>query len=83
MPHYSGPLLTRPVAASLLAARDAGADAWRGSLDLGASTGEASLQADAWLWRQRPHSSGVLAIDSGYHPLVSYDAFLMLLAHLP
>jgi hypothetical protein len=53
VPHYSGPLLTRPVAASLLAARDAGAEAWHGSLDLGASTGEASLQADAWLWRDQ------------------------------
>jgi len=49
--HYAGPLLTRPTAAALLAARDAGAAAWEGSLDLGRSTGAAALQADGWLWR--------------------------------
>lgn len=53
MSHYSGPLLTRPVATSLLAARDAGAGAWHGSLDLGVSSGQASLQADGWWWRDR------------------------------
>ncbi|MEW9623522.1 class I SAM-dependent methyltransferase [Rhodanobacter geophilus] len=51
MPHYTGPLLTRPTAESLLAAREAGATAWSGSLDLGRSTGTAGLQEDAWLWR--------------------------------
>ncbi|MEQ1512572.1 MAG: SAM-dependent methyltransferase [Lysobacteraceae bacterium] len=51
MPHYSGPLLTRPLAEVLLAARDAGAQTWTGSLDLGRSSGEAQLQADAWAWR--------------------------------
>jgi hypothetical protein len=49
--HYSGPLLTRPVAEALLAARDAGAAAWTGSLDLGRSNGDARLDADAWHWR--------------------------------
>jgi len=49
--HYSGPLLTRDLAQALLAARDAGADAWTGSLDLGRSRGEATLEADAWRWR--------------------------------
>ena len=51
MSHYAGPLLTRPTAAALLAARDAGAAAWEGSLDLGRSTGTAQLHADGWLWR--------------------------------
>ena len=51
MSHYSGPLLTRHVAEALLSARDAGADAWTGSLDLGRSTSEATLAPDAWQWR--------------------------------
>jgi predicted methyltransferase len=48
--HYVGPLLTRPVAEALLAARDAGAAEWTGSLDLGRSDGNASLQPEAWQW---------------------------------
>jgi predicted methyltransferase len=51
VPHYSGPLLTRPTAQALLAARDAGTGEWTGSLDLGFSRGNALLQTDAWLWR--------------------------------
>ncbi|MBN8921911.1 MAG: methyltransferase [Rhodanobacter sp. 68-29] len=51
MSHYAGPLLTRATAAALLAARDAGAAGWSGSLDLGRSTGTAQLHADAWQWR--------------------------------
>lgn len=51
MPRYAGPLLVRPTAQALLAARDAGAGAWSGSLDLGASQGVASLEPDAWQWR--------------------------------
>ncbi len=51
MPHYSGPLLTRPLAEALSAARKAGTDTWKGSLDLGRSSGEARLDADAWEWR--------------------------------
>ena len=51
MSHYSGPLLTRPTADALLAARDAGAGEWTGSLDLGISNGNALLGADAWQWR--------------------------------
>lgn len=50
MPRYAGPLLTRDVADALLAARDAGATAWTGSLDLGRSTGEARIGRDAWHW---------------------------------
>lgn len=53
MPHYSGPLLTRPLAETLLAARDAGAQVWTGSLDLGRSSGDATLETDAWQWRDQ------------------------------
>lgn len=53
MPHYSGPLLTRPVAEALLAARDGAASEWNGSLDLGCSTDNVHLQADTWLWRDQ------------------------------
>jgi predicted methyltransferase len=51
--HYSGPLLTRPVAEALLTARDTGANAWIGSLDLELSSGSASLETDDWQWRGR------------------------------
>ncbi len=51
MSHYSGPLLTRPVAEALLAARDAGAHVWAGSLDLGRSGSEVTLAAPTWAWR--------------------------------
>ena len=51
MSHYSGPLLTRPLAETLLAARDAGAGEWTGSLDLGRSNGNAPLETDVWQWR--------------------------------
>lgn len=51
MPHYSGPLLTRPDAEALRAARAAGQPAWSGSLDLGRSQGQAQLHDEAWEWR--------------------------------
>lgn len=51
MPHYSGPLLTRPDAEALHAARAAGQPAWSGSLDLGRSQGQAQLHDEAWEWR--------------------------------
>ena len=51
MPRYHGPLLTRLLGEALLAARDAGAATWTGSLDLGHSTGEALLTATHWEWR--------------------------------
>ena len=51
MSHYSGPLLTRPIAEALLAARDAGAGEWTGSLDLGRWNGNALLEVDAWQWQ--------------------------------
>jgi predicted methyltransferase len=49
--HYSGPLLTRPIAEALLAAHTAAATEWNGSLDLGRSTASALLEADAWCWQ--------------------------------
>ncbi|MGC1550489.1 MAG: MnmC family methyltransferase [Rhodanobacter sp.] len=51
MSHYSGPLLTRSIAETLLAACDAGASEWHGSLDLGRSNSSALLQTDTWQWR--------------------------------
>lgn len=51
VPQYSGPLLTHPVAETLLAARDAGAADWNGSLDLGRSNGTAMLHANTWQWQ--------------------------------
>ena len=50
MPHYAGPLLTRPCADALLAARASGADTWSGSLDLGRNSGLARLRDDSWEW---------------------------------
>lgn len=68
MPHYSGPLLTRPLAEALLATRESGLDAWTGSLDLGRSSGEARLHTDAWEWRgQRYPWPGKLKDRTIYH----------------
>ncbi|UHQ24997.1 SAM-dependent methyltransferase [Lysobacter sp. 5GHs7-4] len=53
MPHYSGPLLTQPIADALQAARAAGAQTWAGSLDLGRTNADAVLKADAWVWRDQ------------------------------
>ena len=50
-PRYLGPLLTRPIAEALGAARDAGAREWCGSFDLERSTETVVLAVDAWLWR--------------------------------
>ena len=55
MPHHTGPLLTRDTADALLAARAAGAATWTGSLDLGLTTGTATLAADHWAWRDQAH----------------------------
>ena len=55
MSHCSSPLLTRPVANALLAARDAGASTWSGSVDLGLSAISITLDHDAWHWRDRPY----------------------------
>ena len=51
MSHYSGPLLTRPIADALLAAREANAPEWIGSMDLGRSDGGVTLRADKWEWK--------------------------------
>ena len=51
MPRYTGPLLTRETGHALLAARDAGATTWTGSLDLGKGSNEVALSADNWSWR--------------------------------
>lgn len=53
MPHATGPLLTRAIADALLAARDAGEEAWTGSFDLGRSTARAALATAHWRWRDR------------------------------
>jgi len=50
VPHATGPLLTRDVADALCAARDAGANTWTGSLDLGRSTAQATLMPTHWRW---------------------------------
>jgi predicted methyltransferase len=55
MPRYSGPLLTRTLSESLLAACRAGASTCNGSFDLGVSTQHATLEADAWTWRGQPY----------------------------
>ena len=68
MTHYTGPLLTRPSADALLAARDAGAETWTGSLDLGRSSGEAQLLAEAWTWQgQRYPWPGKIKDRTIYH----------------
>ncbi len=51
MTHYSGPLLLRSIGEALLAARDADANEWNGSLNLGVSNDIVSLKPDAWHWR--------------------------------
>ncbi len=51
--HYPGPLLTRPAAQALSAAREAGAITWTGSLDLGRSQADAALHRDTWQWRDQ------------------------------
>jgi predicted methyltransferase len=55
VPNYSGPLLTRPVAETLCAARDAGADEWQGSLTLGLTRDQVRLSAQDWQWRGQLH----------------------------
>ncbi|TDK21043.1 SAM-dependent methyltransferase [Luteimonas aestuarii] len=47
---YPGPLLTRDTQDALLHARDSGATAWQGSLDLGLTTAQVELARDRWHW---------------------------------
>ncbi len=51
MSHYSGPLLIRSVAEALLAAHNAGTSLWAGSLDLGRSSDNVTLEAETWEWQ--------------------------------
>jgi uncharacterized protein len=51
VPHYTGPLLTSPVAGALLAARDAGGSTCIASFDLGRSSDGVLLESAAWQWR--------------------------------
>ncbi len=51
MSRYSGPLLVSAAAESLLAARDARASEWSGSLDLGLSPTSAALTRHCWNWQ--------------------------------
>jgi predicted methyltransferase len=68
VPHYTGPLLTLPTAQALLAARDAGARSWTGSLDLERSQDVALLEAGGWQWRrQRYPWPGPLKDRTIYH----------------
>jgi len=53
VPHVQSPLLTRAIGDALLAARDAGADTWTGSLDLGRSEASVRLLPASWRWRER------------------------------
>ena len=53
VPHVQGPLLTRAIGDALLAARDAGAATWSGSLDLGRSTTTATVLPAHWRWQAR------------------------------
>ena len=53
MARYSGPLLVRLIAESLLVARDSGERDWSGSLDLGVSTTTAQPDTHTWQWGDR------------------------------
>ena len=85
MPHYSGPILTRPAAEALLAARDAGTSEWAGSLDLGRSSGHASLEPDTWQWRDQRYPYPSTLKDrtiyywdgSGFAPVARYAGSLI------
>lgn len=51
MPHYTGPLLTRPLLDQLQAALKKGASQASASFDLGRSEDTAALDNDGWQWR--------------------------------
>lgn len=51
MPHYTGPLLTRPLLDTLQAALNRGASEARASFDLGRSEDSVALGSDGWQWR--------------------------------
>ena len=51
MPHYTGPLLTRPVLDTLQAALKKGAGQAQASFDLGLSEDVVDVGSDGWQWR--------------------------------
>lgn len=51
MPHYTGPLLTRPLLDQLQSALKKGADQATASFDLGRSEDTVRLGSDGWQWR--------------------------------
>ncbi|MCW5581877.1 MAG: SAM-dependent methyltransferase, partial [Luteimonas sp.] len=53
VPQARSPLLTRALGDALRAARDAGAQTWTGSLDLGRSETSVLLMPAHWRWRDR------------------------------
>lgn len=55
MSRYHGPLLTRALGEALCAARDAGAERWQASFDLGRSRDDALLGPQHWQWRSRSY----------------------------
>ena len=54
MPHYTGPLLTRPVLDTLQAALKKGAGQAQASFDLGLSEDVVDVGSDGWQWRGQP-----------------------------
>ena len=56
MPHYTGPLLTRPALDAMRNARASGHETWRGSLDLDRSQRDIALYDDAFVWGNRTWS---------------------------
>ena len=91
MAKHQGPLLTRAVAESLLAARDANRDTWHGSMDLDRSEEDVALGAQAWHRRGEafPYPSGlkdrtVYAWDGdAFVPVLRYSGALIKLVPTP
>ncbi|MBN8726293.1 MAG: SAM-dependent methyltransferase [Xanthomonadales bacterium] len=84
MPRYRGPLLVQSAACALLAARESGAAEWTGSLDLGRSTGTASLHRDGWQWHDAiyPWPAPVKERDIAYWDGTSFATIARYSGHL-
>lgn len=67
MPHYTGPLLTRPILAAWRAAQAAGHTTWHGSLDLGRSPCDVILETGAFVWNGRTWPYPVQLKDRSIH----------------
>ncbi len=84
-PNSKSPLLTRAIADAIIAARDAGASSWSGSLNLDLSQDELPLHADGWQWRgQRYPYPGKLKDrtiyywdDTSFEPVSRYSGSLI------